>query len=191
MIAITKTAQEHFVQLLSQQEAGTQIRVFVLNPGTDNAECGITYCAPYEVTVTDTEVKFSKLSVFIDAISAPYLHNSEIDYIVNQLDAQLILKAPHARTHTINDNAPLIERVNALLEVEINPKLSQHGGKVFVSKITTTGYAILQFSGGCNGCSMVNITIKNNIEKELLHKFPELKGVKDITEHHHGKHSFY
>ncbi|VFP83211.1 Fe-S biogenesis protein NfuA [Candidatus Erwinia haradaeae] len=191
MIAITQAAQEHFAELLSQQEHGTQIRVFVLNPGTYNAECGVAYCAPYEVDTTDTEVKFNQMSVFIDEVSAPYLKNAEIDYIINQMHTQLTLKAPYAKARQINDNSPLIERVNALLQAEINPKLSQHGGQVSVIDITTTGYVILQFSGGCNGCAMISVTIKDSIETELLAKFPELKGVKDVTEHRHGNHSFY
>ena len=44
MITISSTAQEHFVKLLSQQAEGTHIRVFVVNPGTAKAECGVSYC---------------------------------------------------------------------------------------------------------------------------------------------------
>ena len=50
---------------------------------------------------------------------------------------------------------------------------------------------ILQFGGGCNGCSMVDVTLKEGIEKQLLNEFPELKGVRDLTEHQRGEHSYY
>ena len=54
------------------------------------------------------------------------------------------------------------------------------------------GVAILQFGGGCNGCSMVDFTLKEGIEKQLLEQFPgELTGVKDATEHQAGDHSYY
>ncbi|SQD00967.1 putative thioredoxin-like protein [Escherichia coli] len=58
-------------------------------------------------------------------------------------------------------------------------------------EITEDGYAILQFGGGCNGCSMVDVTLKEGIEKQLLNEFPELKGVRDLTEHQRGEHSYY
>jgi Fe/S biogenesis protein NfuA len=58
-------------------------------------------------------------------------------------------------------------------------------------EITDEGYAILQFGGGCNGCSMVDVTLKEGIEKQLLAEFPELKGVRDLTEHQRGEHSYY
>ena len=41
MIRISDAAQAHFAKLLANQEEGTQIRVFVINPGTPNAECGV------------------------------------------------------------------------------------------------------------------------------------------------------
>ena len=56
-------------------------------------------------------------------------------------------------------------------------------------EITEDGLAILQFGGGCNGCSMVDVTLKEGIEKQLLNEFPELKGVRDLTEHQRGEHS--
>lgn len=76
MIHITYIAQEHFVKLLANQPPGTQIRVFVMNPGMPNAECGVSYCPPDAVAANDTEVKFDLMSVYVDEISAPYLQEA-------------------------------------------------------------------------------------------------------------------
>ena len=46
MIMISESAQAHFVKLLEKQASGTNIRVFVVNPGTASAECGVSYCPP-------------------------------------------------------------------------------------------------------------------------------------------------
>ena len=74
---------------------------------------------------------------------------------------------------------------------QINP-VAGHGGNVMISEITDDGVAILQFGGGCNGCSMVDVTLKDGIEKQLLESFPgELNGVRDITDHMRGEHSYY
>lgn len=191
MIRITDTAQEHFAKLLANQEEGTQIRVFVINPGTPTAECGVSYCPPDAVEATDTELKFEKLSAYIDEISKPYLEDAEIDFVTDQLGSQLTLKAPNAKMRKVDDNAPLIERVEYVLQSQINPQLAGHGGRVTLMEITEDSLAILQFGGGCNGCSMVDVTLKEGIEKELLQKFPELKGVRDLTEHQRGEHSYY
>ncbi|SQI19794.1 NfuA Fe-S protein maturation [Salmonella enterica subsp. arizonae] len=90
----------------------------------------------------------------------------------------------------VADDAPLMERVEYVLQSQINPQLAGHGGRVSLMEITDEGYAILQFGGGCNGCSMVDVTLKEGIEKQLLNEFPELKGVRDLTEHQRGEHSY-
>jgi Fe/S biogenesis protein NfuA len=38
---------------------------------------------------------------------------------------------------------------------------------------------------------MIDVTLKEGIEKEMLAKFPEIKGVKDATDHNPGEHSYY
>jgi len=191
MIRITDAAQEHFAKLLANQEAGTQIRVFVINPGTPTAECGVSYCPPDAVEATDTELKFDKINAYVDELSAPYLVDAEIDFVTDKLGSQLTLKAPNAKMRKVSEDAPLIERVEYVLQSQINPQLAGHGGQVSLMEITDDNLAILQFGGGCNGCSMVDYTLKEGIEKELLEKFPELKGVRDLTEHQRGEHSFY
>ncbi|WP_368911071.1 Fe-S biogenesis protein NfuA [Proteus vulgaris] len=192
MITITDAAQAHFAKLLANQEPNTQIRVFVINPGTPNAECGVSYCPPDAVEPNDTEIKFEKLSAYVDGISAPFLEDAEIDFVTDQLGSQLTLKAPNAKMRKVDADAPLIERVEYVLQSQINPQLAGHGGRVSLMEITEDGYAILQFGGGCNGCSMIDVTLKDGIEKELLNLFPdELKGVKDLTEHQRGEHSYY
>ena len=191
MIRITDAAQEHFAKLLANQEAGTQIRVFVINPGTPNAECGVSYCPPDAVEATDTVLPFDKITAYVDQLSAPYLLDADIDFVTDKLGSQLTLKAPNAKMRKVYDEAPLIERVEYVLQSQINPQLAGHGGQVTLMEITDDNLAILQFGGGCNGCSMVDYTLKEGIEKELLEKFPELKGVRDLTEHQRGEHSFY
>lgn len=191
MIYITNSAQEYLSKLLLNQLEGTQIRVFVSYPGTPEAECGVSYCPPNATDETDRTIQYEKLSVLVDEKSAPYLEDAEIDLVAENLSSQLTLRAPNAKTSKLKADAPLIERVEYLLQWHINPKLVSHGGRVRLVEITNEKVAILQFEGGCNGCSMVGLTLKEGIEKELLLNFSELTGVKDLTEHKHGRHSYY
>ncbi len=192
MITISENAQQHFGKLLAQQPEGTNIRVFVVNPGTQNAECGVSYCPPEAVEASDTEIKLELFSAFIDELSLPFLEDAEIDFVTDKMGSQLTLKAPNAKVRKVSDDAPLMERVDYVIQTQVNPQLAGHGGHVSLSEITEDGVAILQFGGGCNGCSMVDVTLKEGIEKELLAQFAgELTGVRDVTEHARGEHSYY
>lgn len=192
MITISEAAQAHFVKLLEKQQPGTNIRVFVVNPGTSSAECGVSYCPPEAVEDTDTRLNFNGFDAVVDQESAPFLDEAEIDFVTDQMGSQLTLKAPNAKARKVADDAPLVERVQYMIEAEINPQLANHGGKVMLVEITEKGEAILQFGGGCNGCSMVDVTLKDGIEKQMLAQFAgELTGVRDATEHQAGEHSYY
>jgi Fe/S biogenesis protein NfuA len=192
MITISDSAQLHFGKLLEKQEADTNIRVFVVNPGTPTAECGVSYCPPDAVESTDVVLEFNGFDAVVDLESAPYLEEAEIDFVTDQMGSQLTLKAPNAKTRKVSDDASLEERISYMIEAEINPQLASHGGKVALIGITDEKEAVLQFGGGCNGCSMVDVTLKDGIEKQMLAAFAgELTGVKDETEHEAGEHSYY
>jgi Fe/S biogenesis protein NfuA len=192
MITISEQAQEHFGKLLSKQGEGTHIRVFVVNPGTSGAECGVSYCPPDAVEDNDIRLNFNGFDAVIDEESAPFLEEAEIDFVTDQMGSQLTLKAPNAKARKLADDAPLVERINHMIEAEVNPNLASHGGKVSLIEVTEDGIAVLQFGGGCNGCSMVDVTLKDGIEKQMLAEFSgELTGVRDATEHQAGEHSYY
>lgn len=192
MINISESAQAHFGKLLAQQEAGTNIRVFVINPGTSKAECGVSYCPPDAVEPQDKRLSFDGFDAVVDEESVPFLEEAEIDFVTDQMGSQLTLKAPNAKARKISDDAPLIERINYMIESEINPQLASHGGQVSLVEVTEDGAAILQFGGGCNGCSMVDVTLKDGIEKQMLEQFKgEITSVRDETEHEAGEHSYY
>ncbi|QSX29980.1 Fe-S biogenesis protein NfuA [Shewanella cyperi] len=191
MITISEAAQAHFVKLLADQPDGTNIRVFVISPGTAHAECGVSYCPPDAVEDDDIELEFNGFNAMVDEKSAPFLEDASIDFVSDQLGSQLTLKAPNAKMRKVAGDAPLVERIEYVIQSEINPQLASHGGNVMLVEITPEGVAVLQFGGGCNGCSMVDVTLKDGIEKQLLDMFPgELSGVRDVTDHQHGDHSY-
>lgn len=192
MITITDSAQAHFRKLLAQQEDGkVNIRIFVVNPGTSRAECGVSYCPESAVEPTDMRFHYEGFDAMVDPESEPFLEDAFIDLKTDNMGSQLTLKAPHAKSRKVDDNAPLESRIQYILESEVNPQLASHGGQVSLVELTEDAYAILQFGGGCHGCSMVDVTLKEGIEKTLLEKFPELAGVRDVTEHATGDNPYY
>ena len=191
MITISETAQSHFAKLLADQAEDTNIRVFVVNPGTSQADCGVSYCPPDAVEETDIRLPFNGFDAVVDEESAPFLDEAEIDFVTDKMGTQLTLKAPNAKAKRLKNDASLAERVEHMLTTEVNPQLANHGGQVSLVEITAEGIAVVQFGGGCNGCSMIDVTLKEGIEKEMVAKFEEITGVRDITEHQAGEHSYY
>jgi len=187
---ISKKAQAYFTSLLSKKKKNTHIRIFMISPGTQNAECGISYCELDEVSKKDITLNFLNFNVYVRKSIFSYLKNAEIDLIKDNLNSQITFRAPFAKGKRGSIKLTLFEQVKLILDNEINPNLSLHNGLSTLVKITKKNTAILKFSGGCNGCSMISTTLKNNIEKLLLKKVPELTRVIDTTYHKYGSHSY-
>jgi len=190
-ITITERAQAHFRKLLSTQAADTNIRLFVVNEGTANAECGVSYCPQDAVSNADEEIQYDGFKAYMDKQSLPYLDEAIIDYDDDGQTPQLTLKAPNAKMLRVDDDSPLEDRVNYVIQTKINPQLASHGG--FLSLVSVKdGVASVRFGGGCNGCSLAAVTLDDGVKTELLSSFPgELTEVLDGTEHEKGEHSYY
>jgi Fe/S biogenesis protein NfuA len=91
----------------------------------------------------------------------------------------------------VDENSPLEDRINYILYNEVNPALAAHGGEVSLVEVTDDMYAVLQFGGGCQGCSAVDQTLKGGVEKTLLEQLPQLTGVRDMTDHTDRSQAYY
>jgi Fe/S biogenesis protein NfuA len=192
MVEITEAAQGYLRELLSKQDdKGTGIRVFVSQPGTPHAETCIAYCRPGEEQDGDEPVEFSGFRAWFEGRSQKYLEGAVVDYAADRMGGQLTIKAPNARVPQVGADAPLEDRINYILYNEVNPGLAAHGGQVSLVEITDEKIAVLKFGGGCQGCSAVDITLKNGVEKTLMDQLPELAGIRDSTDHTNTEHAYY
>ena len=191
-VDITESAQDYLKELLSKQDTdGIGIRMFVSNPGTPQAETCIAYCRPGEEDEGDEILELNGFKAFFEGKSIPYLDEAKVDYSPDKMGGQLTIRAPNSKMPKISDDSPLEDKVNYILYNDVNPGLAAHGGNVSLVEITEDMYAVLKFGGGCQGCSAVDMTLKQGVEKTLIEKLPELKGVKDMTDHSDTTNAYY
>ncbi|MFS1525919.1 Fe-S biogenesis protein NfuA [Microbulbifer sp. 2304DJ12-6] len=191
-VTITESAQAYLKELLDKQECeGIAIRMFVSSPGTPNAETCIAYCRPGEEEADDVVMEMNAFRAYFEGRSVPYLDEARVDYSPDKMGGQLTIRAPNSRMPKITDDSPIEDRINYVLYNEINPGLAAHGGQVSLEEVTEDMFAVLRFGGGCQGCGMVDMTLKEGVEKTLKEKIPELAGVKDITDHSDKSQAYY
>ena len=92
---------------------------------------------------------------------------------------------PPARTA-----ADLAEAARAILDAEINPAIAAHRGRVTVAG-AADGWIRVRLEGGCQGCSLAEVTLRQGIEPVLRARLPQLTGVTDVTEHEAGTEPFF
>ena len=192
IIEITKSAEEYLFKLIKDKnEVDLSIRIFITDPGTPKAETCLAYCNPDEIITDDIIINLELITVYVEKRSLPFLKDTIVNFDKDNFGGQLTIKAPNARLPNISKDSSVEDKINYVIYNEINPMLESHGGDVSLIEFNDKGIAILQFGGGCQGCGMVDLTLKEGIEKSLVEQIPEVVGVKDVTDHTIDENAYY
>lgn len=187
MIQISESAQTHFRKLIEREDLpGLGVRLAAMNPGTPSADVRLEFAEPGDLHGDEWAIDCEGFTLWLDADSVKFLDGAEIDYTTLATGGHLQIRAPKIKGEVPAESASLVERVRWIVEHEINPQLAQHKGHVSVQEVSADGVVVLSFGGGCHGCGMVDVTLKQGIEKTLLTKVPGVTAVRDATDHDTG-----
>ncbi|MDB6163298.1 MAG: hypothetical protein JWL98_730 [Xanthomonadaceae bacterium] len=188
MIDISESAQAHFHKLIEREGLpGMGVRLSAMHPGTPKADVRLEFAEPADLQGDEWAVDCDGFTLWVDATSVTYLDGAQIDYLRQGTGGQLQIRAPGIKGQVPAESASLVERVRWIVEHEINPQLAEHRGHVAVEQVTGDGVVVLRFGGGCHGCGMADVTLKQGIEKTLLTKVPGVTAVRDTTDHDTGE----
>ena len=187
MINITDSAQAYFRHLLQTQgDDAVGIRISAVAPGTPKADAKLAFCDHGDLLGDEWAIECDGFVLYVDGPSVPYLDAAHIDFTKDGTGGQLTIRAPRIKGEAPAGDASLVERVRWIIESEINPQLAQHKGHVSLQEVTADGVVVLRFGGGCHGCGMVDVTLKQGIETSMKAKIPEVTAVRDATDHSTG-----
>ena len=190
-VEITESAVNYLRDLLESQEEPTNIKIFVSDPGTMKAETCIVYCKVGEEEQDDILMDIKDINVFLENESISFLEDCKVDYHPDKFGGQLTIRAPNAKIPSLSKDSSIEEKINYYLYSEINPSLASHGGEVSLVEVIDSSKAVLRFGGGCQGCGMVDLTLKNGVEKTLKDNIPEISEIIDSTDHSFKDNAFY
>ncbi len=96
----------------------------------------------------------------------------------------------HTATAPAVSDDGIYDVVDRLFRAEINPMVARHGGKVELVDVQDAT-VVVRLMGGCQGCGMATVTLRQGIETALRRALPAIRGLKDITDHGSGKNPYY
>lgn len=134
----------------------------------------------------DVQVEAQGLRVFMDPRSAPYLDGVQIDYHYRGPEVSgLMYLNPNPLWY---DEREL--QIQDIFDNEINPAIASHGG--FVTLLGVAGAtAYVQLGGGCQGCGLADVTLKQGIERTILEEVEGIERVVDETDHDAGQNPYH
>ncbi len=81
-------------------------------------------------------------------------------------------------------------KLQTLLNDKVNPMVAQHGGAIeLVDYVNRTAY--IRMTGGCQGCSSSQQTLRQGVERTILEAYPRVRQVVDVTDHDAGSNPYY
>ena len=187
MIEITENAQNHFRKLLQGQGSdAVGIRISAVNPGTPSADARLEFAESGDLLGDEWQVECPGFILYVDAASVAFLDGAHIDITATATGSQLTIRAPNIKGRAPDAGSSLAEQVMWLIDSEINPQLAAHKGRVSLDSIDADNVVYLRFGGGCHGCGMADVTLKQGIEKTMMAKIPTITAVRDATDHGSG-----
>ena len=117
--------------------------------------------------------------------------------ILRRIEAQIRAAVPGVTAVKLASADPALPEAGDLggaaqliLDAEINPAIAAHRGRVTVAG-AADGWIRVRLEGGCQGCSLAEVTLRQGIEPVLRARLPQLTGVVDVTEHEAGTEPFF
>ncbi|MGD2154176.1 MAG: iron-sulfur cluster assembly accessory protein [Gemmatimonadales bacterium] len=191
MITFTDNARERILAFIEQEESPVALRVSVQadSPLAPNYELALV--DEQDEQPGDTVVEAGGFKVFIDEASADKMEGATVDWVEGAHGGGFNVVNPNVKP--IGSEAPtgeLAERVAQLIETQINPAVASHGGRVTLVDVRDN-VVFVQLAGGCQGCGMAAVTLKQGIERLIKEMIPEVTDVIDVTDHSMGRDPYY
>ena len=185
MIEVTKSARKQVLEILSSQADDSGIRLSISGRGPQGFEYEITLIESKEKEESDFSVPDQDFLLVLDGEHLESLSGAKLDFVEQDNGMGFKIDNPNPLW-----TDALAQRVQETLDKEINPSVASHGGHVSLLEVKESK-AYIQLGGGCQGCGMADVTLKQGIEVAIRNAVPEIDEVLDTTDHGSGSNPYY
>lgn len=194
MISFTDRAREMLLSFVADGEEETQaLRISVrgspMAPTFDLSLVNVD-----ELADDEQAVDVAGFSVFVKNADATTLEGATVDFVerVNESGFEVrpatATTAPGTRRVT-NTTGPIADQVREVLDSQVNPAIAAHGGQITLIDVEDTEIYV-EMGGGCQGCALSRMTLRQGVERMLREAIPELTAVHDVTDHSSGENPY-
>ncbi len=185
-VTFTEAARERVTSFLeSQGKAGMALRIAIQGRTSDGFRYAMGIVDESGRNPDDVEIDAGGFTVVVDPASLEDLRGSTIDYVDTGAGGGLQINNPNPVWRD-----PLALRVQEIIDHQINPGVGSHGGWVELLGVRENK-AFIRLGGGCQGCGMADVTLKQGIETMIFAGAPEITQVIDETDHAAGENPYY
>lgn len=186
MLTITDAATKKILALMeAEEQKDIALRVAIKGRGPGGFRYELQFVGENEKGAEDTVIDTGGFRVVVDSESIPNLKGSTIDFVDGMYESGFKIDNPNPIW-----TDPKARAVQEVIDARINPGVAMHGGHVSLLDIKDD-IAYVALGGGCQGCGMVDVTLKHGIEAMIKETVPEIREVIDTTDHAAGRNPYF
>ena len=194
MLTFTDKARD-MVQSFISQSAGELSYLRIAAHGSPMApQFELTLVSEDEKESGESQVDLDGFTVLIPEASSSALEGATVDFVerVNEsgFEVRPVQTGGERPGAGKPPEGPLADRVREVLDAQVNPAIASHGGAISLADVQGTEI-YLEMSGGCQGCAMSRLTLRQGVERMLRQAIPELTAVHDVTDHASGSNPYF
>ena len=190
MITLTDGAREVVRSYMDQSDGEfTALRISIAGGTPLSPNFELTLVGPDDIRESEQKVDVGDVTIVIEEEFRPRLEGATVDFVqrVNESGFEVKL-AKTVKLPTLD--GPLADRIKAVLDAEINPAIASHGGSITLVGVEGTEI-YLEMGGGCQGCAMSRMTLRQGVERMVRQAVPEVTVIHDVTDHSSGENPFF
>ena len=186
MLAISSKAREMLDQFAENADDDDLVlRIEIIGRGPKGFQYDLQLVNSSEAKEDDIPLEIDGMDVLVASKSKIYLEGTTIDYKETLMGGGFSFDNPNPLWMD-----ELSQTVAQIIADEVNPAVASHGGHVDLVGVDDNK-AIIAFGGGCQGCGMADVTLKQGVEVMIKDKVPAITEVIDVTDHAAGTNPFY
>lgn len=183
MIQISQAARRQIqqrAQIVDRQDLA--LRIEIVGRSEDDFRYRLSFVPEEMRQAQDVAVELDGLELLADPISARYLEGARLDF---EPQDGFSMDNPNPLWHEAQ-----AAEVHQLIESTVNPAIAMHGGQVTLLDVQD-GVAYLSMGGGCQGCGMASVTLRQGVEKMIREAVPAIREIVDTTDHASGTNPYF
>lgn len=195
VFAVTPAAIERILELREAEDDPSGLALRVEITGTNGVEYAydLTFDPIAEADAADAVYQQGALPVIVPAGSIEQLMGATLDIPAGG-GPGLVLRNPNRPDPLSGKHLELTgsvaEQVEQLLREQINPALAAHGGFAELKGVEDDKVYVTM-GGGCQGCAVSAMTLRDGIARSIKEAIPEVTEVIDVTDHDSGENPYY
>lgn len=191
MLKFTDKARQRVLSFIEQESGEVALRVSVRSDSPLAPQYELALVDESDRQAADTVVDGGGFQVYVDESSAEKLEGASVDWIETMHGGGFQIENPNIKP--VGTEAPsgeLAQRIMLFMDAQINPAVASHGGKIKLVDVRDN-VVYVELTGGCQGCGMATVTLKQGVERMIREAFPEIVDVIDVTDHTMGRNPYY